>query len=354
MNVAQLGSKLLFLLFFFCVALSPGAAHSLTVEAQGAASLQGRTAIQAREDALGVALGSVVKQAAEMLSPGIDPIFAERLSGGDVGYYIKSYRILYEYNSGTEYKVSVEADVDTLKLRNRIRGVTARPSKRSAQPTLSVTVFSDEGASVGFSRADIKREIAVALIGRGYKVLRNGAQIQLIAHVGVKKQMSRVGGGEELHHTLGTVLIKAVDANGRDVAQASESAYLVGKEARDITYGSLRRAAQGAARKIVKELEFSALEGVSGGKRVYELAFSGVTSYGHYNQLDSILSKSLLGVDAVRKRVLKNSRVSFIVALNVGPEEFAAVITGLSMVDFSLMLEGIYKNRIDFTLIPKR
>ncbi len=353
MNSAPLGSKLLFLLCFFCIALLPVRAFSLTMEGHGVSSLQDSNALRAREDALGFALSSVVTQAAEMLSPGIDPIFAERLGSGDVRSYIKSYRIQHEYNSGTEYKVWVEADVDTLKLGSRIRGVLTRPSYKTGKPTVSITVFNDAAVSKSFSRAQIKREIAVTLIGNGYTVLRGGGQIQLIAHVGVKKQMSRVGGSEELHHTLSTVLIKAVGANGQDLAQVSESAYLVGKDARDITSASLRKAAKGAAGKLLKELEVLALRAGSG-KGGFELAFWGVMSYRHYRQLDSILSKSLLGVDAVEKRVFKNSRVSFIVALSVEPEEFARVLTGLNMIDFSLILEGIHKNRIDFTLIPKR
>jgi hypothetical protein len=197
----------------------------------------------------------------------------------------------------------------------------------------------------------VKRELAMVLIGHGFRVVREGGDIRIEANLSIKTQESTTAEGGHTFHTLAEVNIKARDSYGSTVAEAHATGYTPATESRTPSE-EIRRLVRQAGGEIAKRLSSQETSGTEG-TRLVLLTFSGVRNFGEYSELDSLLAKSLFGVEGIGKRVFSGNTVSFEVLLSQDPEDFARKVSGASLKDSTIRLNGITDGRAEFTLVPK-
>lgn len=343
---------LLLVLSVFIVVFSPHSAYPLKVDSEALVEINEEVnAAQARELALESALKSAVSKAAVTIFPSLDEKILEKLDSENYLDYIMAYSVDYELASEKEIKLMIEADVDTLRLRNLLGDSLKTPSVVKEKPSVTISIINDERFPSSLSANEIKREIAIVLIQNGYRVRSSHGTLNLKTSISVKTQRSRLRGRKSLYHSLAAISIKVVDIDKKLIFQASNSEYMLGQQKREITADAIKKAARGASEKIVKGLD-RYWEFKGGGSDLTEISFIGIRNWRHYEQIDAILSKSLLGGDSIRKRVFRTGRISFIVSLNTKPEEFTRILTGLKIPEFSISLDSVGKNRLQFSVVP--
>jgi hypothetical protein len=270
----------------------------------------------------------------------------------DKGYlnYIKAYRILYELSSGKNYKVAVEADVDSEGLKNKIKELLGFKGKTSLNPSVSILVLKNPNSDPiinSVSLRDVKREIAVVFIGSGYVIVEPPSDIVLETYVGIRTTESTTG--DNKYYTFGTVYIRAKDKNGKLLAETSDSLYSAGNGSVEISEEVLKQAASRTASKLKSELD----KMWKGRNDSIDILFTGFRDYGQYAQLDETLSKSVLAIDGIDKRVFENGKVTFVVFSFITPQELATTLGRLSLPGFSLKLNKVSFNKIEFDIVQK-
>jgi len=327
----------------------------LTVEGVGVAASRNVAATDARDVALWNALKSAVANAAKKIDPVSNKNIVERLQKENYTSYIKSYKIIYELSTREEYKVIIEAEIDSLKLKNRLKGLKyASPLSSKGKQGVSIRMIVDAGENSGFPTAAIRDEIASVFRKRGFEVkgAGDGSGIVITAKIKTKSKKTGVNGGKHLYHSLVTLALSAEGADGQTLAESRKSTYELRSESAIPTTTKIKQIAKAASREIVAKLEKRITIRRSFSSPTL-LTFSGLTSYLEYEKLDSMLSNSLLGIDSVMQRTLGSDRVEFEVALNMAPGEFAQILNGLEIGGHSLYLEAIYPGRIEYRLIPQ-
>ena len=217
---------------------------------------------------------------------------------------------------------------------------TATPASATA------TAASSWQASTASLR-DVKREIAVVFIGSGYVIVEPPGDIVLETYVGVKTTGSATG--DNRYYTFATVYIRAKDKNGKLLAETGDSFYSAGNGSVETDEKVLKQAASRTASKLKSELD----KMWKGRDDSIDLLFTGFGSYEQYARLDEALSKSVLAIDNIDKRVFENGKVTFVVFSVVAPRELATTLGSLSLPGFSLKLNRISFNKIEFDIVQK-
>lgn len=339
--------------------LSRGSALAVTAEGEASVPLEGRSSSEAKDKALGEALKSSLVNAALSLEPSLDEVVLDKLRSDDHLHYIISYRISYELPSPESYKIAVEAEVDSEKLKARLKEILGDAPKPRAKPfepirgkpTLTIKATTTGTPLAGIYANDLERELAIALIGRGFRVVREGGDIRILANISLKTQESITREGGRTFHTLAEVNIRAEDAHGSKVAEAYATGYEPSIESR-ISSEAIRRLVNQAGSEIAKRLSSWETRGAQGTRLVF-LTFTGVRNFSEYSELESLLANSLLGVESIGKRVFKGNSVSFEVVLSQDPEEFARKVSARSLKNSSIRLESVTWDKATFTLVPK-
>lgn len=346
-------SEVFFLLTFSFLFLffTPTPVLSVKVSAEGVGPIGGKPISAVKKIAISNALKTAVEKVAKGFNTGLKGEYIKTLKD-DENYlnYVKAYRILYETSAGKNYKVAVEADVDSEGLKNRIKELLGINVKPSLKPSVSIIVLVNPNSDPiikSVSLRDVKREIAVVLIGSGYVVVGPPGDVVLETYAGIKTTESTTS--ENKYYTFGSVYIRAKDKNGKLIAEADDSYYSTGNESGEIGEAVLKQAASRAASKLKSELD----KMWRGRDDSIDILFTGFRSYNQYAQIDEALSNSVLAINRIDKRIFENGKVTFVVFSLVTPQELAATLGSLSLPGFSLKLDKVSFKRVEFSVIEK-
>ena len=345
--------KALFLLAFSFLSLflTSTPVLSVKVSAEAVEPIGDRTISSVKESAISNALEMAVEKVAKGFSTDLREEHIKTLRDNKAYLdYIKAYRILYEISSGKSYKVAVEADVDSEGLKNRVKELLGFKVKPSLNPSVSVIVLKNPNSDPiinSVSLKDVKREVAVVFIGSGYVVVEPPGDVILETYAGIRTTESAIS--DNKRYVFGTVYIRAKDKNGRLLAETGDSFYSHGNGSVEIGEEVLKQAASKTASKLKSELD----KMWKGRDDSIDLSFTGFQNYGQYEQLDEALSKSVLAIDSINKRVFENGKVTFVVSSVVAPQELATMLGSLSLPGFSLKLDRISHKKIEFGIVQK-
>ncbi|HSE83272.1 MAG TPA: hypothetical protein VLB01_01840 [Thermodesulfobacteriota bacterium] len=326
-------------------------ALSVKVSAEGVEPIGNRDIRAVKEAAISNALKTAVEKVAKSVSADLQEEHINTLRGDkDYLNYIKAYRVLYELSSGKSYKVAVEADVDSEGLKNKIKELLGFKNKTPLNPSVSILVLKNSNSDPiinSVSLRDVKREIAVVLIGSGYVVVEPPGDIVLETYAGIKT--TEIATSDNKYYTFGTVYIRAKDKNGKLLAETGDSFYSAGNGSVEICEEVLKQAASRTASKLKSELD----KMWKGRDDSIDILLTGFRSYEQYAQLDEALSKSVLAIDSIDKRVFENGKVTFVVFSLITPQELAATLANLPLPGFSLKLNKVSFNKIEFDVVQK-
>lgn len=361
MNCIRRRSKayIIFCLSIFVLLLFiPTSGFPIKILAEGAEPFEGKIAVSVRDIALSKALSMAIEKATEQIKPNLDDKSLQKLKSENPLEFVKSYRILNETTAKEEYKISIEANVDSDKLRNRLGDLATTPSKPLRKPSsISIVVLQSQQSDPvikSLSLADVKREISVALIGSGYKIVEPLGDIRLQAYVSLKTAESRIG-ETATYHALGSVFIRAEDKDGKEVTDVSESSYSSGPDLSQISLEALKGAGVKAAEKI--NSEFNNKWNTSGINHynkngTIEISFTDLRSYRQYEQLNNALLNAR-GIDGVAERIFRYKGVSFLVLSKANTDELAKTLEKSSPQGFSLKIINTSSNKIEFGVVEK-
>lgn len=343
-----------FLWLLLAAILLPGTAHPIGVEGRATVPLKNLSLADAKKQGLDIALHSAVLNAASLLGPTESGKLAETLKEGDHLAFIKRYSITFESTDGGDYRVILEADVDSLRLKNRLEDFKPPVARRGGSrgvASVTVNIFSNDLAARHLPGANINGEISTVLLGGGFRVKSADGGVQLNTYVTLKPQDTSYQTTSESGRTLCNVWMKALDSSsGSIVAEVSATEYFIyGSDDRDVVK-ILKKTARDAASKMTVHLQ-NRLVVKHRRSDLTEVVFNGVTTYGHWRTIDGIMSKSLLGIQSITKRRFARGTVIYTVSLRLEPENFARVLTNLKPRDMALSLKSIEGNRIAFNVI---
>src|SRR5579875_1948790 len=346
----------------FLLLFIPASGFPMKISAEGVEPFDGKTTTSVRDIALSNALETAIEKAAGQINPNLDNKLIQKLKSEDPLKYVKSYRILNETTVENEYKISIEANVDSEKLENRLgdlAGVSTKPLKRPS--SISVVVLQSPQSDPiikDLSLTDVKREISVALIGSGYKIVEPLGDVRLQAYVGLKTTENRVG-ETSVYYALGSVFIRAEDKDGKTITEVSESAYSSCPDISQISIDVLKGAGAKAAEKL--KLEFDKRWNVGAPindtrqenkNGTIEISFTDLKSYKQYEQLNRALSTSP-GIKGIDERIFRYKEASFLVFPKTNTEELAKTIEKLNLQGFSLKLDNASSDRIEFSVVEQ-
>jgi hypothetical protein len=365
MNFTWLKSKVcnyLYFLVFFLLLFTPISGFPVKISAEGVEPLQGRPIATVKDIALSNALKTAIENAAKEISPNLGGKSLQKLRSEDPLNYIKAYRILYEISIEEEYKITIETDVDSEKLKNRLEGFAGISSKPLGKPSsVSIVVLQSPQSDPiirNLSLTDVRRGISVALIGAGYKIVEPQGDVRLEAYVNLKTTESKIE--ETMYYALGSVFIRAKDKDGKVITEVSESVYSNGANLSQIGLDALKEAGAKAAEKLKSELDKRWNTGVTtttgagheNRNGTIEISFSGLRSYSQYEQLNDKLS-IVLGIDGINERIFRYNGISFLVLSRMSPEELAKILEKLNLHGFSLKLDNASLDKIEFSVQPE-
>lgn len=352
--------KIFRLLVFLLLLFIPTSGFSIKISVEGVEPFEGKTTAYVRDIALSNALRVAIEKAAEQISPNLDDKSLQRLKSEDSLKYVKSYKVLDETTLGEKYKISIEANVDSEKLKNRLGELTGVSSKPLGKPSsISIVVLESPQSDPvikSLSLTDVKREISIALIGSGYKIVEPLGDIRLQAYVGLKTTESKVREAIT-YYALGSVFIKAEDKDGKVVTEVSEDSYSNGSNLSQISLEVLRGAGARAAGKIKSEFDKRWNTGTSASgirqenkNGTIEILFTDLRSYSQYEQLNNALSTAR-GINGIHERVFRHRGISFLVFSKTNPDELAKTIEKLNLREFSLKLNDSSLDKIEFSIV---
>ncbi|MER3445556.1 MAG: hypothetical protein C4291_01380 [Candidatus Dadabacteria bacterium] len=364
MNFIRQGSRayrILCLSVFLILLFIPNSAFPILISAEGVEPLEGKTAASVRDIALSNALMMAIEKAAEQINPNLDDKLIQKLKSKGPLKYVKSYRILDETAVGEGYRISVEANVDSEGLKNRLgdlAGVSTKPLGRPSSISIVVLQSPQSDPIIkDLSLADIKREISTALIGSGYKIVEPLGDIRLQAYVSLKTTESKIGGATT-YYALGSVFIRVEDKDGKVVTEVSESSYSSGPDLRLIGLEVIRDAGAKAAEKLKSEFDKrwgntgSAVSSIGWGNKngTIEISFNDLGSYSQYEQINNALLAAP-EIKGIAERIFRYKGVSFLVISRTNTDELAKTLRKLALRGFSLKLNNTSSYGIEFSLV---
>jgi hypothetical protein len=347
---------------FFLLLFIPTSGFPIRISATGAQPFEGKTAASVRDIALSNALWMAIEKAVEQIQPNLDDKSLQKLKGGDPLEFVKSYRILNETTAREEYKISIEANVDSDKLRNRLGVLAGVSSKPLGKPSsISIVVLQSPQSDPiikSLSLTDVKREISAALLDSGYKVVEPLGDIRLQAYVSLKATESRVG-ETATYYVLGSVFVRAEDKNGKVVTEVNESSYSYGPDISQISLEVLNGAGDKAAERIKSEFDkrWNIDARVSSIMRenknvTVKISFTDLRSYSQYEQLNNALLTAP-GIDVIAERIFRYKEVSFLVLSKTNTDQLAKTLEKSTLRGFSLKLNNASSAGIEFTVVEK-
>ncbi|HLE25623.1 MAG TPA: hypothetical protein VI935_08240 [Thermodesulfobacteriota bacterium] len=347
-------NNIFYLFALFLILTLPNSAFSVTVSVEGFEPLSGKTIASARTMALSNALKTAVENAAKGINPTLDAKSLEKLINENPITYIKAYRILDENRIGDDYKIILEANVDSEMLKDKIKGLKVNNLKSPGKPSISIVVLKipeSDPIIKSLPLSEIKSEITRVLQGGGYKVQESMGDIRIETYVSVKTSESKVG--RSMCYALGNVLIKVKDKNEKVLNEVSDSLYLNGTDITQLSLEAIKQAGAKAADKV--KLEFDKKWNI--GQRVKSktilITFVGFSNYKQYELLDTILANSTPGIDNITKRIFRNDGVSFLVLSSISEEDLAKTVDSQNTPGFSLRLNEVSSDRIEFSVVTE-
>lgn len=352
--------KIFCLLVFLLLLFVPTSGFLIKISAEGVEPFEGKTAAYVRDIALSNALRVAIENAAEQISPNLDDKSLQRLKSEDSLKYVKGYKVLDETTLGEKYKISIEANVDSEKLKNRLgelAGVSSKPLGKTSSISIVVLQSPQSDPVIkSLSLTDVKREISIALIGSGCKIVEPLGDIRLQAYVSLKTTESKIR-ETFTYYALGSVFIKAEDKDGKVITEVSENSYSNGPNLSQISLEVLRGAGAKAGGRIKSEFDKRWNTGtpVSGIRQenkngTIEISFTDLRSYSQYEQLNNALSTTR-GINGIDERVFRHRGISFLVFSKANPDELAKTIEKLNLRGFSLKLNDASLDKIEFSIV---
>ena len=357
MNLICLRSKvnnISYLFLLFLVLTLPNSALPVIVSVERIEPLSGKTITSARTIALSNALKTAVENAAKEINPTLDANSLGKLINENPISYIKSYRILDENRIGDDYRITLEANVDSEMLKDKIKGLKVNNVKSTGKPSISIVVLKipeSDPIIKTLPLSEIKSEITRVLQGGGYKVQESMGDIRLETYVSVKTSESKVG--RSMYYALVNVLIKVKDKNEKVLNEVSDSLYLNGTDLTQLSLEAIKQAGAKAADKVKLEFDKKWNIGQRLKSKTIEITFVGFSNYKQYELLDTLLANSTPGIDNITKRIFRNGGVSFLVLSSINQQELTKTLQSLNLPGFSLRFENASLGSIQFSLVAK-
>jgi len=306
-----------------------------------------------RSTAISKALRTAVEEAAMRGTSRLsNRDFALHLTNRDIIRYIKAYRILNESFSEEEYKITLEVDVDSQKIKNKIDKVVIdypalNTNLISEKPSLYISISETPESNPIvkiLSYSDIEREMATILIGSGYRVVAESASdLKLETYIGIKTTESKLG--EKTYNTLGYMYVRAKDRKGKVVTEVRDNSYVNGSSLANAGLEALKRAGASAARKIGFALNEK--NDSSQKTELIEIKFSGLKNYIQYERIDEIMKNTVSDIN-IRSRVFKSGGTAcFIVFSKRDLDELVEAVQTALSADLPLKIER-NSNNIEF------
>jgi hypothetical protein len=296
----------------------------MKISAERVEPFEGKTAASVRAIGLSNPLKTAIEKAAGEINPNLDDKLIQQLQSEDPLKYVKNYSILNETTVEKEYKIWIEANGDSEKLGNRFAALAGVSSKPFSRPS-SISILVLQGPLSGpiikdLSLPEVKREIAVALIGSGYKIVEPPADIILHAYVSLETTEYQTDNTEvvttsyvlenlssphiftvyrseaPMYYVLGSVFIRAEDEDGNIITEVSESAYSNGPDLRQIGLEVLKSAGAKVAGTLKSEFDKRWNVGVTindirhdNNNGTIGISFTDLRSYSQYEKLNNAL-----------------------------------------------------------------
>ena len=343
-----------YLFVLFLLLTLPNSAFAVIVSVEGIEPLSGKTITSTRTIALSNALKTAVENAAKEINPTLDAKSLEKLINENPISYIKSYRILDENRIGDDYKITLEANVDSEMLKDKIKGLKVNNVKSPGKPSISIVVLKipeSDPIIKTLPLTEIKSEITRVLQGGGYKVQEYMGDIRLETYVSVKTSESKVG--RSMYYALASVLIKVKDKNEKVLNEVSDSLYLNGTDLTQLSLEAIKQAGAKAADKVKLEFDKKWNIGQRVKSRTIIITFVGFSNYKQYELLDTLLANSTPGIDNITKRIFRNDGVSFLVLSSINEEDLAKTVDSQNTPGFSLRLNTVSSDRIEFSVVEE-
>ncbi len=348
--------RVVFIFFLFFFIPTPG--FSINISTEAVEPISGRTIANVKNIAIAKALAKALEEAALRIDSNSDKGVFQKLKSVEVITYIKAYRIINETSSGGEYEITLEVDVDSQRIKNKIEDfgidnttddttddTTIFPKK----PIIFIKILQNPESNPiinTLSASDIEREMSTILIGSGYGVVtESSSDVKLETYIGIKTTEIKLE--ETTYNTIGYVHIKAKDRKGKLVAEVSDSSFVNGANLGNTGLEALKRAGAGAAKKLRSELDKKS----DPQKRAetIEVSFTGLKNYIQYERIDKILTSS---VPNINSRVFTSGgTVSFHLLSKVALEELASIIESLLPKDLPFKLDDTSYDKIKFRAV---
>ncbi|MGQ0793048.1 MAG: hypothetical protein ACT4NX_03060 [Deltaproteobacteria bacterium] len=327
----------LYVFLFIAFLSTPGFCVKLAVEV--GEPLLGREIPQVRDSIISKALQSAMDRA---LGEGKAP----KISPEDTSKFIKGYKILEETLEGEQYKMTVEVNIDSRRLKKRLDQLIAEDSKKSPpKPSIYLNFTESPGSDLlvkMIAVEEIQRNISIALIGSGYllkdRVEDADASIEISMGVSIADGYIR----RVSYVTLGTIEIKA-SLGAEQIADIKETSRRAGADPIQGGIEALRISEAAAMKKLKLAMQSLTLapqpsdETATSG---VEILVKGVRNFRHFERIDEVIAGSIAGIEVEKRVFSRGGNVLFTVSSRLEPGSIARAIERLMPGEMKLETGG--------------
>ncbi|MCX7982466.1 MAG: flagellar assembly protein T N-terminal domain-containing protein [Syntrophales bacterium] len=336
------------------------------IRTQGMATIYGGAIDVARDKAIENALRNAVEEKAGVLIKSytevenftvtMDQILSE--SKG----FVNNYRILSEGRENNTYKVLIEADIGTGKLKERMDAI-ALVLARKSKPRLMV-LFSGDVQKVGLAEATIikylmsqgfkvvdpktikssARQAGLNITGDNPSAVTNvareyGAEVVIVGNMEVINRPFKMGDIEIVTSEV-TISGKALNGDtGEVIATGTKS-----------KKGELKTSTEEVAKELARSLGNNIVEKWShelSNVQTVKLFISGLNTYGDLNMLKDLLSTRVKGVKQIHQRSYKEGQVELDLEVRGNTQQVADDLEALTHNGRRMRIKEITANKIE-------
>jgi hypothetical protein len=368
------GEKMRCFLFFMVLLigfLPPVAATGQDhVRAEGMASIAGNRVDIARDRAIDSAQRNAVERIVGVMVSGSTEVEnfqvkMDRILSESKGF-ITSYKMVKEERAGDVYEVTIDAVVETGRLKDRMEAVQLILARKS-KPRLMI-LFSEQAQKDAIAEAAMARYF----MSQGFKlvdagVARKNREVQALHDSADRQQMTSVAqryGAEVL--LLGRVEVTVRSFKMGDVEVQSSEVALSGKVVNGDTgeiiasdcksrKGEFKPATEGAAVELAKQMKEEILERWSSevtNTVTVKLVVSGLHNYNDLSRFKDILSTQIRGLKELHQRSYARGQVELDLEVKGNTQNVADDLSAITLNQRKISILEITQNRIKASLSP--
>jgi hypothetical protein len=281
--------------------------------------------------------------------------------------FINTYAIVSEERAGDSYKVTIEADVGTGRLKDRMEAIAlimARKSKPRLMLLFSEQAQKDSVAEASMAKYFISQGFNLVDAGalkktRGYERVqslnadrkelsemarRYGAEVIILAKVEVTTKSFKMG---DIEVSSNQIIVSGKVVNG-DTGEIIATDSKTGK-------GDVKVTVEDAARDLAKEMKEQILERWSSeltNTATVKLIVSGLKSYRDLTKFKELLAAEVKGFKQMHQRSFANGHVELDIEVKGNAQSLAEDVAVITLYKRKVTIQEITQNRIEARIMP--